>query len=400
MRNKLKVITGIFLFILVAIGCQKFLPQLPADDAVLDGPVEGLNHEQSAAFLRGDIAFNDEVFTTQNGLGPLFVATSCGSCHAVDGKGHPFTTLTRFGQSDTINGNLFLNSGGPQLQDRAIPGHMPEQIPAGATFSKFAPPANTGLGFIDAVPDAAILALADPNDANGDRISGRLNWIAVKNYLTLRPNSIVQNGKYIGRFGKKAATYDLMQQTATAYNQDIGITSYYESRDTYTGQVIDPEVSNQTVLDVVFYLKTLKAPVQRNQNDAGVIAGKQIFTNIGCAKCHTPQLTTGISPIAPLSGKTFFPYSDLLLHDMGSGLNDGYTEGTALPQEWRTPPLWGLGLSKNSQGGQYFLLHDGRARTIEEAITLHGGEGQASKNNFVQLTAEEKTKLIKFLESL
>ena len=140
--------------------------------------------------------------------------------------------------------------------------------------------------------------------------------------------------------------------------------------------------------------------MQRNQNDAGVIAGKQIFTNIGCAKCHTPQLTTGISPIAPLSGKTFFPYSDLLLHDMGSGLNDGYTEGTALPQEWRTPPLWGLGLSKNSQGGQYFLLHDGRARTIEEAITLHGGEGQASKNNFVQLTAEEKTKLIKFLESL
>ena len=183
MRNKLKVITGIFLFILVAIGCQKFLPQLPADDEVLDGPLEGLNHEQSAAFLRGDIAFNDEVFTTHNGLGPLFVATSCGSCHAGDGKGHPFTTLTRFGQSDTINGNLFLNSGGPQLQDRAIPGHLPEQIPAVATFSKFTPPANTGLGFIDAVPDAAILALADPNDANGDGISGRPNWIAVKNYF-------------------------------------------------------------------------------------------------------------------------------------------------------------------------------------------------------------------------
>ena len=129
MRNKLKVIAIFFSIVLAGIGCQKFLPQLPADDAVLDGPVEGLNHEQSAAFLRGDIAFNDEVFTTQNGLGPLFVATSCGSCHAVDGKGHPFTTLTRFGQSDTINGNLFLNSGGPQLQDRAIPGHMPEQIP-------------------------------------------------------------------------------------------------------------------------------------------------------------------------------------------------------------------------------------------------------------------------------
>jgi CxxC motif-containing protein (DUF1111 family) len=400
MKNKLKIIAGFILLILAVAGCRKFLPQAPADDELLDGPVAGLSGEEHAAFLRGDIAFNDDVFTTQNGLGPLFVATSCGSCHAGDGKGHPFTTLTRFGQSDTLNGNLFLNSGGPQLQNRAIPAHMPEQIPAGATFSKFTPPANTGLGFIDAVPDAAILALADPNDANGDGISGRPNWINPRSYSALRPNSISQNGKYIGRFGKKAATYDLLQQTATAYNQDIGITSTYETDDTYTGLPIDPEVGNQTVLDVVFYLKTLKAPIRRNQTDADIISGKQIFTGIGCAKCHTPQLTTGASSIAALSNKTFFPYSDLLLHDMGTGLNDGYTEGTAMPQEWRTPPLWGLGLSKNSQGGQYFLLHDGRAKSIEEAIIVHGGEAQAIKNNFLQLTAGEKEKLIKFLESL
>jgi len=396
----MKKITLLLLLSAAVAACNKLLPDAPADDEILDGPVAGLTGEQNAVFLRGDVAFNDEVFTTPKGLGPLFVATSCGSCHAGDGKGHPFTTLTRFGQSDTSNGNVFLHMGGPQLQNRAIPGFVPEQIPSGATSSKFTPPANTGLGFLDAVPDASILALADPNDANGDGISGRPNWVTPKSYSSLRPNSISQNGKYIGRFGKKAATYDLLQQTVTAYNQDIGITSVYEPKDTYNGQDIGAEVSEQTVLDVVFYLQTLKAPVQRKPNDADVIAGRQLFLNIGCDKCHTPQLASGPSSIAALSNKTFFPYTDLLLHDMGSGLNDGYTEGTALPQEWRTPPLWGLGLSKNSQGGSYFLMHDGRARSIEEAILLHGGEGAQSRTAFQQLNTADKSKLIKFLESL
>lgn len=400
MKITFKAIAGILVFVFIGVACQKLLPSAPNDDEILDGPVEGLTFEQNAAFLRGDIAFNDEVFTSQTGLGPLFVATSCGSCHAGDGKGHPFTTLTRFGQSDTTNGNMFLQMGGPQLQNRALPGFMPEQIPAGATFSKFTPPANTGLGFLEAVSDANILAMADPNDANGDGISGRPNWINIPAYCILRPGTIEINGKYIGRFGKKAAVYDLLQQTVNAYNQDMGVNSTYEQYSTYTGIEVDPEITNQTALDVVFYLQTLKAPVQRNQNDADVIAGKQIFININCAKCHVPQLQTGVSSIAPLSNKTFFPYTDLLLHDMGQTLNDGYTEGTALPAEWRTPPLWGLGLSKNSQGGQYFLMHDGRAKKIEEAILLHGGEAQQSKNNFEQLTPADKAKLIKFLESL
>jgi CxxC motif-containing protein (DUF1111 family) len=375
------------------------LPGAPADDELLDGPVEGLTGEQNQIFLRGDIAFNDEVFTPATGLGPVFVATSCGTCHAGDGKGHPFTMLTRFGQTDAT-GNKFLHLGGPQLQHRAIPGFIPEQIPAGASSSKFMPPANTGLGFLDAVPDAALLALADENDANADGISGRPNWLSIPGYANLRPASIEQNKKYIGRFGKKAAAYDLLQQTANAYNQDIGITSLFEPHDTYSGHEIDPEVSTQTVQDVVFYLKTLKAPVQRNQNDPDIISGKQVFTNIGCAKCHTPQLVSGTSSIAALSNKTFFPYTDLLLHDMGAGLDDGYTEGSAATAEWRTPPLWGLGLSKNSQGGKYFLLHDGRANTIEGAIVLHGGEANQSRNNFQQLNAEQKSQLIKFLESL
>lgn len=392
-----------FLLIIIVlagiIACNKIFPDAPKDDEILDGPVEGLTAEQNAIFLRGDIAFNDEVFTAVTGLGPMFVATSCGSCHAGDGKGHPFTTLTRFGQSDTL-GNQFIHLGGPQLQNRAVPGFQPEQIPAGATFSKFTPPANTGLGLLEAVSDATLLALADPNDANTDGISGRPNWRNIPPYCLFRPGTIDRNGKYIGRFGKKAAVYDLLQQTVNAYNQDMGVSSTYEHYDTYTGMEVDPEISNQTALDVVFYLRTLKAPVQRNQNDADVIAGKQIFTNISCGKCHTPQLQTGSSPIAALTNKTFFPYTDMLLHDMGAGLDDGYTEGTALTAEWRTPPLWGLGLSKNSQGGQYFLLHDGRAKSIEEAILMHGGEAEQSKNSFQQLTDTDKAKLIKFLESL
>lgn len=385
---------------LFAAACEKIFPASPDDDEILDGPLADLNGEQHAVFLRGDVAFNNDVFTTETGLGPLFVATSCGSCHAGDGKGHPFSSLVRFGQSDTLIGNQFLHAGGPQLQHRAIPGFNIETLPAGAVFSTFMPPANTGLGFLDAVPDETLLALSDPNDSNGDGISGRPNWIQPPVYTLLRPNSIEQHKKYIGRFGKKAATYDLLQQTATAYNQDIGITSSYEPVDTYSSLVNDPEVSNQTVNDVVFYLKTLKAPVQRNKTDVGVVQGKQIFAVVGCNKCHIPQLQTGYSPIAPLSYKTFSPYTDLLLHDMGSELNDGYTEGTALPEEWRTAPLWGLGLSKKSQGGNYFLLHDGRARSIEQAIMLHGGEGQQSRINFQQLSGKDKEDLIRFLESL
>ena len=381
------------------VACNKLLPGSPAEDELLDGPIEGLSGAEHAVFLRGDIAFNGEVFTKENGLGPLFVATSCGSCHAGDGKGHPFTMLTRFGQRDA-SGNQFLHLGGPQLQHRAIPGFIPEQIPPGATFSKFMPPANTGLGFLDFVPDAAILALADENDLDGDGVSGRPNWIVIPSYAITRPASIIQNGKYIGRFGKKGSTYNLLQQTAVAYNQDIGISSAFEPVDTYSGLMTDAEISTQKINDVVFYLQTLKAPIQRNQSDPLVQQGRQLFLSSDCGKCHTPQMTTGNSPIEALSNKSFSAYTDMLLHDMGPALDDGYTEGEATTAEWRTPPLWGLGLSKNSQGGQYFLLHDGRASTIEQAILLHGGEATTSKTKFQQLSAADKKALIKFLESL
>ncbi len=393
------VITSLVIVIAIVQACSKLQPSLPPDDELLDGPLEGLTYDQNRQFLAGDVAFNDEVFTSATGLGSIFVATSCGSCHAGDGKGHPFTTLTRFGQTDST-GNKYLHMGGPQLQNRALPGYTAEKIPAGATFSNFMPPANTGLGFIELVSDADILAMADPTDANGDGISGVPNWIIPPPFITPNANAIENNGRYIHRFGKKAAAYNLLHQTVNAYNQDMGITSTFVPGDVFSGIDIDPEIPDNTVHNVVFYLQTLKAPIQRNQNDPEVIQGKNLFVQAGCENCHKQNLKTGYSPIAPLSNKIFHPYTDLLLHDMGSALDDKYTEGNAKTNEWRTPPLWGLGLSPNSQGGQYFLLHDGRAKSIEAAIDLHGGEGEASKNKFNQMAATEKSAVIKFLKSL
>ena len=398
MKNTFTFTSIVFLVVVIAVSCEKTMPPAPDENSLLDGPMEGLNTEEQAQFLKGDEAFA-EVFTIEKGLGPIFVANQCASCHAGDGKGSPFVKFTRFGQPDTL-GNQFLSSGGPQLQHKAIPGYQPEQLPSGATFSDLIAPAVSGLGFLDAVPDADLIALADPNDANGDGISGRPHWNTIPGYVALRPNSISQNGRYISRFGKKAAAYDLLHQTSGAYSQDMGIASLFEPIDVYSGLEVDPEVSTQTVHDVVFYLKTLKAPIQRDQDDPDVLAGKQIFSDIQCASCHTPTLTTGFSPISALSNKEFHPYTDMLLHDMGPGLDDGYTEGYALTSEWRTPPLWGIGLSKDAQGGAYFLLHDGRAMSIEEAILLHGGEAEQSKTNYTQLSNAEKEQLIKFLESL
>jgi CxxC motif-containing protein (DUF1111 family) len=277
---------------------------------------------------------------------------------------------------------------------------VPEIIPAAATFSKFTPPANTGLGFIELVSDAVILAMADPDDMDGDGISGVPCWNHVPDYVKISPDAIPNNGKYICRFGKKAAAYDLLNQTVNAYNQDMGITSSFNLLDAYTGQQADAEITDKTVRDVVAYLQMLKAPVPRNQDNAEVQQGKSIFMQIQCSNCHRPQLQTAYSAITALSYKTFYPYTDLLLHDMGPALDDGYTEASARTSEWRTPALWGLGLSPASQGGQYYLLHDGRAHSIEEAILLHGGEAANSVQHYQQLSEGERNALIKFLKSL
>ncbi|MDT3739172.1 MAG: di-heme oxidoredictase family protein [Candidatus Kapabacteria bacterium] len=409
MKNIINInyITGLILIILLMTACDMINTSVPADDGILDGPVEGLTREQGAQFLAGDIAFNNDIFNAATGLGPFFVATSCGSCHAGDGKGHPFTTLTRFGQTNET-GNQYIGNGGPQLQNRSIPGYTPEQIPHGTTFSKFTPPANTGLGFLAALTDDQILANADPDDADGDGISGVPNYNTPPDYFKPQWFHKSLDGRYIGRFGKKAAAIDLLIQTVNAYNEDMGITSDFrmDEPSIFNGSVempddvADPEIPAATVRNVVFYLRTLKAPVQRNQNSPEVQAGRQVFMNISCGKCHTPEFTTPKSDIAALSNKTFYPYTDLLMHDMGPELDDNYTEGTAKTYEWRTPPLWGLGLSPKSQGGQYFLMHDGRAKSIEEAILWHSGEAAGSRDKYKALSPAEKSNILKFLESL
>ncbi len=387
-------------------SCDFALPPAPGTHEVLDGPVETLTGTQRRLFADGDAVFNDRVFTAETGLGPYFVATSCASCHAGDGKGHPFTTLTRFGQTDG-SGNMFLDRGGPQLQNRALPGFTPENIPPGATFARFTPPAVTGLGFLEAVPDSLLLALSDPTDADSDGISGTPAWISLPDFVRPRPDAVTQGGRYIGRFGKKAGVYSLFQQTVTAYNQDIGVTSSFLPHNpvnpadgAHPVSATTPEVTEEEINAVVFYLQTLKSPVRRGTQDPVIRRGETVFTEIGCAGCHTPTLTTGRSPIDALSYREFHPYTDLLLHDMGPGLDDRYTEGSAATHEWRTPPLWGLGLSPNSQGGEYFLLHDGRARSIEEAVLLHGGEAAGVRTAFTGLTESDRAALLKFLESL
>lgn len=380
-------------------SCSRFEPAAPRADTVLDGPVEGLRPEEVLRFLRGDAAFNDEVFHAGNGLGPVFVATRCGSCHPGDGPGHPSTTLIRFGQGDAT-GNAYLDQGGPQLQHRALPGISPEALPLGAASARFLPPLNTGLGFLDVVMDADILSWADANDLDGDGISGRPNWVAAKSYSPVRHGTVMQDGRVIGRFGRKAGAYDLLQQVASAYNQDIGVVSTFEPIDPYTHEEQDPEVANAMIQDVVFYLRTLKAPIQRDRDDADVVAGAAVFNAVGCAKCHRPSFTTGSSPIAALAYRTFTPFTDLLMHDMGPGLDDGYTEGSATSAEWRTPPLWGLGSFPDSQGGSYFLMHDGRARSIEEAISMHGGEGDAARIAYNAAPSTDRAHLLSFLRSL
>lgn len=402
MFNKTKLYIALFAIIFFAgllYSCDKFEPKEPEEEDLLDGPIEGLTYAENVRFLKGDIAFNDDVFTVEKGLGPLFNANSCVSCHAGDGKGTPFTALIKFGQTDST-GNKFLDQGGPQLQTKAIPGYEPETLPEGATYTKLVPPAVTGLGYLQYVTDEDIIAMSDPDDLNNDGIRGVPNWKELDDYLTPAEGAIERNGKYIHRFGKKASIYNLLNQTVFAYNEDMGITSIFDPIDTYSGLSLEPEVSAATIRDQVAYLETLKAPIQRNQDDEQVIDGKEIFKRINCAACHKPELKTGYAPIEALSHKTFHPYTDLLLHDMGPELDDGYTEGSAKTSEWRTAPLWGLGLSPDSQGKVYYLMHDGRAKSIEAAILMHGGEAEKSKNKFRELTESEKENLLKFLESL
>ena len=393
---------------IIAVSCSELLPPAPEPETVLAGPIEDLTPQQLRDHLIGDAQFG-RIFGQEDGLGPIFVSNACESCHIGDGKGHPLTTLIRFGKYSGGIWDPMVEQGGPQLQNRAIAGYPPETIPGDATgVTRLMPPAVTGLGFLAAVPDAVILELADPDDSDGDGISGVPNYIQPLDYFIPLPSHIPSNGKYIGRFGKKAGAIDLLQQIVTAYKEDIGITSDFDTQDNFniqagltTGDFVDdPEVSAAIVNNVVFYVRTLKVPPRRDENDIDVIAGENLFNQINCSGCHIPSLVTGFSDVTALSEKTIHPYADMLLHDMGSELDDGYTEGTALTSEWRTAPLWGIGLAEDSQGGSPFYLHDGRVSTLEAAIGFHGGEASNSRDEFHNLSANEKEQLIIFLKSL
>jgi CxxC motif-containing protein (DUF1111 family) len=394
------------------------MPDLPSDDQLLDGTIEGMTPTQVRQHLAGDEEFGRR-FSVVDGLGPIFVATSCEQCHVGDGKGHPAFNLHRYGSYGAGGFDPLIALGGPQLQHRAVPGYPPEVIPLQATgVATFNPPAVSGLGYLDAVDDSTLIALTDSTDADGDGISGRLQRhppselietvLALEAQASPGARGTLVDGMYIGRFGKKALAVNLLHQTVAAYQQDIGITSDLLPEDLFNAQagsrasdaVSDPEVPSSTVANVVFYLKTLRAPPRREADHPDVLAGEQLFEVVGCADCHVPTLVTGRSEIAVLDRATFHPYTDLLLHDMGPELDDGYTEGLALSSEWRTPPLWGIGIQANFQGGRMFLMHDGRAETFEEAIALHGGEGGASRDAFAATSAEDQARIVRFLESL
>ncbi len=407
--NKILNIIVLSITLIILISCDLLMPEPLNEELILNKPIDGLSSSQLALHLKGDVEFA-RIFSKDDGLGPIFVNISCESCHASDGKGHPFIQLTRFGRMKSDGSfDPMLEYGGPQLQQRAIVGYPPEEIPGEATGSTILmPPAVVGLGFLEAVHDSTILALADFNDRDGDGISGVPNYIVPGNYFLPRKIHIPSNGKYIGRFGRKAATIDLLQQITEAYRNDIGITSGYLNEDLYnykvgkntSDDVEDPEISDATVDNVVFYLKTLSPPPRRDANNPDVVVGEEIFRKIGCTSCHLPKMKTDFSEIEALSNKEFYPYTDLLLHDMGSELDDNYTEGTAKTNEWRTAPLWGIGLSSKSQGGSTYYLHDGRAKSLLEAIEYHGGEASIARSKFRGLTNEEKDKLYKFLMSL
>lgn len=404
-----------------------------------------LTVEERRTFEVGDSFFTQPWVTApastdaRDGLGPLMNATACSSCHVLDGRGKPPTD-----PDDPERGLLFrigvLSDGvvapspvlGDQLQDRSIQGVAPEgamqvayvEIPGafddGTPFSLRSPeysvvdpdgaviddllisprvaPVVSGAGLLEAIPDDAILSLADPDDDDGDGISGRANFVT----------SAVTGSEMLGRFGWKANVATVEDQVAAAFLGDLGITSPTHPDENCTATQIDcldapsggvPEITEERLAKVVFYSSTLAVPQRRNLDDPDVIAGAALFETLRCSMCHTPSFDTGDHDVVAVANQTIFPFSDLLLHDMGPGLADGKPDAMATGSEWRTPPLWGIGLIEVVNGHTEFL-HDGRARSLEEAVLWHGGEAQTSRDLFVALDAQDRSRLISFLESL
>lgn len=253
-----------------------------------------------------------------------------------------------------------------------------------------------GLGLLEAIPEESILAHADVNDRDKDSISGKPNYVW----------DPVHKKMALGRFGWKGGNASVLAQSAGAYNEDMGITNPIMPVESTYGQFGNdsvantPEVSMQELENVSFYAKSLGVPAARNVEDAEVINGRRIFDQISCAACHVPSFRTGNTyEIAELRNQKIYPYTDMLLHDMGEGLADHRDEYDANGREWKTRPLWGLGLTAVTSGHTTFL-HDGRARSITEAILWHGGEAQTSTDKFKALSTTDREQLLNFLNSL
>ncbi|WP_299412374.1 di-heme oxidoredictase family protein [uncultured Sulfitobacter sp.] len=393
-----------------------------------------------------------------DGLGPLYNARSCQRCHIKDGRGHPpenaadnsismFLRVSVPGtQADAIEQieGYFATRPDPtygtQLQDFAVQGHPSEYrlditykeevitladgtsvslrhptyraadlgygpLHKDAMLSPRIAPQMIGLGLLEAISTADILAHADPEDADGDGISGRPNIVW----------SQVHNQPMLGRFGLKAGNPTILEQSASAFAGDIGISNPIfqagagECTDLQTDCIAavhgdgDDRVFeiDQVGLDLVtFYSRNLGVPARRGVDDPVVLAGKQVFYETGCTSCHTPSFVTQRLADQPeQSFQLIWPYTDMLLHDMGPDLADNRPEARATGREWRTPPLWGIGLTQQVSGHSYFL-HDGRARSLLEAVLWHGGEAAAQRDRVIALPTSEREALIAYLESL
>jgi CxxC motif-containing protein (DUF1111 family) len=424
-----------------------------------------ITFEQEAQFKLGNGLFRklwvSAPSSTQasDGLGPLFNARACQSCHLKDGRGHPpegaadatsmFLRLARAAETETEQQAVAERRArnfpdpvyGGQLQDLAVPGLQSEgrmtvsyeEVPVtlddgtvvslrkpsyGVTNLAYGPlhPATTlsprmtppmiGLGLVEQIHPADILARADPEDRDGDGISGKASIVrdARTGELTL------------GRFGWKAQTPTIRQQSADAFANDIGISTpdlpdawgectqaQADCRAMPTGvqpRLGDTEAPDPVMDLVTFYSQNLAVPTRRDAKKPDVLAGKRIFYELGCASCHSPKFVTRRdAPDKAFAFQLIWPYSDFLLHDMGEGLADGQQVGDAGGTEWRTPPLWGIGLTKVVSGHTFFL-HDGRARTLTEAILWHDGEARAARDGFAALAADDRDRLVRFLESL
>ncbi len=381
-----------------------------------------------------------------DGLGPLFNRVSCAGCHTFDGRGRPPENTGD--TMDSILVRLSIPGAGPhgapnphpaygnQLSDRAIQGVKPEgralisyeDVPGaygdgtpytlrkpllsfvdlaygpmdGVMTSLRVAPQMIGMGLLESVPEETLNALADPDDADGDGISGRVNRVWSESAQKMMP----------GRLGWKANAPTSLDQSVDAALGDIGLTTSIHPRQNCSAPQADcraaydqgategPEISDAFVEKLVIYVQTLAVPRQRDENSPAVKRGEALFREIGCAACHVPTLKTGPDAVLPeLANQTFHPFTDLLLHDMGPGLADGRPDFDATGSEWRTPPLWGLGLVPSVNGHDY-LLHDGRARGFAEAILWHDGEGLKAREAFRTLPRQDREAIVAFLASL